>query len=256
MTSLNPVLTIGEQIVEAVRAHRSAGRAGARRAARESLRAVGLPDARLGAYPHEFSGGMRQRVMIAMALALRPRVLIADEPTTALDVTVQGQVLDLVGAAQRERGLGVLLITHDLGLVAQRADVVYVMYAGTIVEAAQTADIFARPLHPYTRGLLACAPSLGSRRDRLRTVEEFLSDETAWEAVTTREGPAEPWWPEGAPARAPRARGGERTPGARRLAEAAPGHWLAVQGASDGTPAREEFPDPWSRAARNEPAPA
>jgi oligopeptide/dipeptide ABC transporter ATP-binding protein len=157
MTSLNPVYRVGDQIVEAIRAHSSqASKGEARERAIELLDSVGIPEAhrRAGNYPHEFSGGMRQRAMIAMALALAPEVLIADEPTTALDVTIQAQILDLLGRLNRERGLATILITHDLGVVAEVADRVLVMYAGRVVEQGTLDQIFYDPQHPYTWGLL------------------------------------------------------------------------------------------------------
>jgi peptide/nickel transport system ATP-binding protein len=163
MTSLNPVMTVGAQLVEAIRAHEPVGRAEARTRAVEALRAVRLsePDRRMGQYPHELSGGMRQRAMIAMALALKPQVLIADEPTTALDVTVQREVLDLLRDLQRQMGTAIILITHDMGVVAEMADRVIVMQAGQQVETAATADIFTRPKAAYTRALLAAVPRIG-----------------------------------------------------------------------------------------------
>jgi peptide/nickel transport system ATP-binding protein/oligopeptide transport system ATP-binding protein len=157
MTSLNPVYRVGDQIVEAIRAHGpGTGKDAARRRAVELLDSVGIPDARrrVDDYPHEFSGGMRQRAMIAMALALEPEVLIADEPTTALDVTIQAQILDLLGGLNRERGLATILITHDLGVVAEVADRVLVMYAGRVIEQGTLDQIFYDPQHPYTWGLL------------------------------------------------------------------------------------------------------
>jgi len=156
MTSLNPVLSIGLQITEVIRRHERTSRVAARARAIELLDLVGIPDAarRIDDYPHNLSGGMRQRVMIAMAVACRPKLLIADEPTTALDVTTQAQVLDLIDDLRRRLGMAVLLITHDLGVVAQWADRIAVMYAGRIVEQAPIGTFFARPLHPYSRGLL------------------------------------------------------------------------------------------------------
>jgi peptide/nickel transport system ATP-binding protein/oligopeptide transport system ATP-binding protein len=156
MTSFNPVYRIGAQIVEAIRAHRDVSREDARARAVDLLESVGIPNAarRVDDYPHEFSGGMRQRAMIAMALALEPEVLIADEPTTALDVTIQAQILDLLGGLNRERNLATILITHDLGVVAEVADRVIVMYAGRVVEEGSLDDIFYDPQHPYTWGLL------------------------------------------------------------------------------------------------------
>ena len=173
MTSLNPVYTVGSQIVEAIRLHRDVSRRDARTRAVELLKTVGIPDpaARVDAYPHQLSGGMRQRVMIAMALSCEPEVLIADEPTTALDVTIQAQILDLLRRLSRERGMSIVLITHDLGVVAEFVDRVVVMYAGRVVESANVADLFARPLHPYTRGLLRSIPTMGDRPRRLPTIE-------------------------------------------------------------------------------------
>jgi peptide/nickel transport system ATP-binding protein len=160
MTCLNPVFTIGEQIAEVARLHRGMGRAAARSAAVEALRQVRIPDParRARQHPHELSGGMRQRVMIAMALAAAPEVLIADEPTTALDVTVQAQILTLIRDLQKERGMGVVMITHDLAVVAQTCDRVLVLYGGQLMEQADAATLFAAPAHPYTRGLLASLP--------------------------------------------------------------------------------------------------
>jgi peptide/nickel transport system ATP-binding protein len=159
-TSLNPVLTIGDQLCESILAHRELTRRAARTEASELLRLVRMPDParRLDEYPHRLSGGMRQRVMIAMALAGRPKLLVADEPTTALDVTIQSQILDLLKDLQRELSMGIVLITHDLGIVAEVADRVLVMYAGRVVEDADVSDLFYRPRHPYTRGLLAATP--------------------------------------------------------------------------------------------------
>lgn len=164
MTSLNPVFRIGWQIAEAIVRHEGLTWTAAQRRALEMLQLVGIPDpqVRLRAYPHELSGGMRQRVMIAMALACRPRLLIADEPTTALDVTVQAQVLGLLRRLQREFGIALLFITHDLGVVAQMADDVAVMYAGRIVEYGGVSQIFSSPKHPYTAGLLRSMPNLGN----------------------------------------------------------------------------------------------
>jgi len=169
MTSLNPVMTIGEQIGEALRLHRGLRGREAAAAAEASLVAVGIPDARarLRSYPHEFSGGMRQRAMIAIALACEPRVLIADEPTTALDVTVQAQILDLIDGLRAERGLGVLLITHDLGVALQRAQRVCVMYGGRVVETGPMAEVLRSPAHPYTRALLSAIPRVDGRAERL-----------------------------------------------------------------------------------------
>ena len=174
MTSLNPVFTVGRQITERLRKHMGLGKAAARARAADLLRLVGIPDAerRLGDYPHQFSGGMRQRVMIAIALACDPKLLIADEPTTALDVTIQAQIIELVRDLRAKLDMGIVWITHDLGVVAGIADRVIVMYAGQIVEHAPVAELFANPQHPYTRALLATLPSVsGERSARLRTIE-------------------------------------------------------------------------------------
>ena len=167
-TSLNPVFTIGDQIAEAIRLHRDVSRSAAREQTIEMLRTVEIPEPerRVDAYPHQLSGGMRQRVMIAMALSCRPKLLIADEPTTALDVTIQAQILDLLGALQRRFGMALLLVTHDLGVVAERADEVAIMYAGRIVERGSVTEVFRAPLHPYTRGLLDSIPKVGTARQR------------------------------------------------------------------------------------------
>ena len=176
MTSLNPVHSIGAQIVEAMRAHEPKGQGSARdlrERAIEALRRVRIPspERRFEEYPHQLSGGMRQRVMIAMALACNPRVLIADEPTTALDVTVQAQILDLLRELQAETGMAIILITHDLGVVAEMADEVAVMYAGRVVERAPVAAVFDDPQHPYTIGLLGSVPRLDEQRARLLAIE-------------------------------------------------------------------------------------
>jgi peptide/nickel transport system ATP-binding protein len=172
MTSLNPAFTVGDQIAETVRRHRSVSRRKARARAVEMLSLVGIPNAerRVRSYPHEFSGGMRQRVMIAMALSCDPKVLIADEPTTALDVTIQAQVVELLRATQREFGMALLLVTHDLGVVADLCDRVLVMYAGQLVEEAPIHELYARPQHPYTSALLASMPQLGSVSERLAAI--------------------------------------------------------------------------------------
>jgi oligopeptide/dipeptide ABC transporter ATP-binding protein len=172
MTALNPVYTCGFQIMESIQVHQQRSRAEARQQAIEMLRLTGIPspEQRVDEYPHQLSGGMRQRVMIAMALSCHPSLLIADEPTTALDVTVQAQILALIGQLRRELGMAVLLITHDLGVVAEVADRVAVMYAGRIVEHALVEDIFARPLHPYTQGLLNAIPRLGRDLERLAVI--------------------------------------------------------------------------------------
>jgi ABC-type dipeptide/oligopeptide/nickel transport system ATPase component len=176
MTSLNPVFTIGEQLMEGLRMAGVPAREARGRAAK-AMAEVGIsePERRLSQYPHEFSGGMRQRVMIAMALLRSPRLLIADEPTTALDVTVQAQVLDLLAGLRAERGLSILLITHDLGLVSRVADVAAVMFRGRLVEVGPVGEVFRAPSHPYTRALLACAPRVGMARARLMNIADILA---------------------------------------------------------------------------------
>jgi peptide/nickel transport system ATP-binding protein len=218
MTSLNPVFTIGEQIIEAIRRHHPhVLRLAAKEMASAALREVGIEDPlqRQQAYPHQFSGGMRQRVMIAMALACQPKVLLADEPTTALDVTIAAQILDLLQRLQRERGLAIMLITHDLGIVKQRADDVCVMYAGRVVESGSVEEVLNRPLHPYTIALLKCRPRLGQRVDRLSTIADVMGETRSLRLP----GGEEPWWP---------AEGG--TPRDQHpcvMREVAPQHWVA-----------------------------
>jgi oligopeptide/dipeptide ABC transporter ATP-binding protein len=173
MTSLNPVFTVGNQVGEAIRLHQHTSRAETRNRSIEALRLVGIadPERRIDDYPHQLSGGMRQRVMIAMALACNPRLLIADEPTTALDVTIQAQILDLIRELQSRLGLGVILVTHDLGIVAEYADDVTILYAARVMEQAPSAELFRNPLNPYTRGLLASIPGAdGRRHTRLQAI--------------------------------------------------------------------------------------
>ena len=180
MTSLNPVYTVGQQIMEAVRLHQKLDKAAARARAIEMLKLVGIPaaDERIDSYPHQLSGGMRQRVMIAMALSCEPQLLIADEPTTALDVTIQAQILDLLARLQREMGMSIILITHDLGVVAEFVDEIIVMYAGKVAERAETVDLFRKPKHPYTRGLLASIPNPAEKggKKRLPTIRGMVPD--------------------------------------------------------------------------------
>ena len=182
MTALNPVLRVGDQVVEAIQLHEPVSRAEARARTRELFAEVGIPDPdeRLNAYPHQLSGGLKQRVMIAMALSTRPEILIADEPTTALDVTIQAQILGLLRVLQRERGTAILLITHDLGIVNELADRVAVMYAGRLVELAARADLFSNPLHPYTRGLLASIPALATPGRRLHEIPGVVPSAGRW----------------------------------------------------------------------------
>lgn len=173
MTSLNPVYTVGRQIEEALLIHESMTKKEAKRRALEMLRLVRipLPEKRFNEYPHQLSGGMRQRVMIAIALACSPELLICDEPTTALDVTIQAQILALIDELKEKTGTSVIMITHDLGVISEIADEVLIMYAGEIVEYAPKAQLFQNPLHPYTQGLIACVPKLGRDSDRLQTIE-------------------------------------------------------------------------------------
>ena len=181
MTSLNPAFTIGDQLIEAIRCHRDLSHQAARSHAIEMLRKVRIPspEQRMDAYPHKLSGGMRQRVMIAMALACEPQLLIADEPTTALDVTIQAQVLDLMRSLRADTGAAIMLITHDLGVIAELADEVVVMYAGRVVERASVAGLFAEPQHPYTIGLLGSIPKLHLKQSRLAAIEGQVPPPTA-----------------------------------------------------------------------------
>ncbi|MGK2907002.1 MAG: ABC transporter ATP-binding protein, partial [Desulfuromonadales bacterium] len=178
MTSLNPVLSIGRQLAEGTRLHLGLGKKEADDRSVELLEAVGLPDARrrLRDYPHQFSGGMRQRVMIAMALACEPKLLVADEPTTALDVTIQAQILDLIRKINLSFNTAVLLVTHDMGVVAQLCDRVCVIYAGRLMEEGDTVRLFERPVHPYTEALLNSIPSLEKSVERLTTIEGNLPE--------------------------------------------------------------------------------
>jgi peptide/nickel transport system ATP-binding protein len=196
MTSLNPVFACGRQVVEAIELHQKIRGRAAWNLAEEMFARVGIPDPgrRVRDYPHQMSGGMRQRVMIAMALSCNPSLLIADEPTTALDVTIQAQILDLLGKLQAETGMSILLITHDLGIVARSAHEVCVMYAGRVVERAPVRGLFERPLHPYTQGLLRCVPRLSQRKRRLEVIDDSVHAYCARAAA---------------------------------LEEAAPGHWVA-----------------------------
>ena len=182
MSALNPVFTVGDQVAEVARIHDNASRRAAWDRAVEMLSLVGIPDPaqRARQYPHEMSGGMRQRVLIAMALVMNPALLIADEPTTALDVTIQAQILELLASVQQRFGTAIILITHDLGVVAEAADRVLVMYGGQVVERAAVKELFARPQHPYTQGLLRAMPRVGQGRDRLLTIPGTVPSPTAW----------------------------------------------------------------------------
>jgi oligopeptide/dipeptide ABC transporter ATP-binding protein len=182
MTALNPVFTVGDQVAEVVRVHTKRSRREAWEAAVEMLGLVGVPEPaeRAKSYPHQLSGGLRQRVLIAMALMMRPALIIADEPTTAIDVTIQAQILELLSRLKQQLGMAVLLITHDLGVVAEVAQRVIVMYGGQVVEEATVEDLFANPSHPYTQGLLRAMPRAGHRRERLETIPGTVPPPTAW----------------------------------------------------------------------------
>ncbi|WP_195270153.1 ABC transporter ATP-binding protein [Eubacterium sp. 1001713B170207_170306_E7] len=176
MTSLNPVYTVGQQITEAILIHEDMTKEQARERAIQMLDLVKIPDAekRLNSYPHEFSGGMRQRVMIAMALSCDPEFLICDEPTTALDVTIQAQILNLINELKEKTGTAVMMITHDLGVISEVADNVMVMYAGQVVEYTDVDTVFEKPLHPYTQGLISCIPKLGGQEEKLSTIKGMV----------------------------------------------------------------------------------
>ena len=182
MTALNPVFTVGDQIAEVVRVHNGGSKQEARQRAIEMLETVGIPSPRdrVDDYPHQLSGGMRQRVVIAMALVMNPALVIADEPTTALDVTIQAQILELLRSLQQKFGTSILLITHDLGVVAETASRVIVMYGGEIVEQALVGELFAAAHHPYTEGLLNAMPQVGQERERLATIPGTVPPPTAW----------------------------------------------------------------------------
>ncbi len=181
MTSLNPLYTLGDQVIEAIRIHRNCSKQEAKTLALEILKKVGIDrEGILDQYPHQLSGGMRQRVMIAMAMVLEPKLLIADEPTTALDVTIQAQILDLMRSLNKEFGTSILLITHDLGVVAEMCDRVVVMYAGQVVEETDCQSLFANPSHPYTRGLLNSIPSLEANYDRLYSIPGQVPNPFEW----------------------------------------------------------------------------
>ncbi|HEX2778712.1 MAG TPA: ABC transporter ATP-binding protein [Gemmatimonadaceae bacterium] len=182
LSALNPVMTVGDQIAEVARVHAGASRAAARAKAIEMLRLVGIadPEQRVDEYPHQLSGGMRQRVVIAMALVMSPALLIADEPTTALDVTIQAQILELLADVQKRMGMSILLITHDLGVVAETASRVVVMYAGEVVEEAPVRELFRAAHHPYTEGLLRAMPRVGGSEERLATIPGAVPAPTAW----------------------------------------------------------------------------
>lgn len=228
MTSLNPVYTVGDQIIEAITLHREVSGREAWQIAVEAMDAVGIPDpeGRMKAYPHQFSGGMRQRVMIAMALACQPRLLLADEPTTALDVTIQAQILELLKDLKADRDMGMMLITHDLGVVAENADVVCVMYAGRVVEFANVYDLFDNPRHPYTRGLLASIPTIAHRHDRLVTITEVVDNPEEFKKLPDADKGVTPWWPWHDPPKDLKPR--DEPAGNYVLRKVADDHWVGV----------------------------
>jgi oligopeptide transport system ATP-binding protein len=243
MTSLNPVYTVGDQILEAILLHQHVSHREATDIALKAMKDVGIPDPerRIRQYPHQFSGGMRQRVMIAMALACQPRLLLADEPTTALDVTIQAQILELLRELQRTRGMAIMLITHALGVVAENADVVCVMYAGRVVEYASVLDLFDAPLHPYTRGLLASIPKMGERKDRLVTIKEITENPAEFQKLPGASSGVRPWWPwhqppaDLAPASGPASD--------YFLQEVKPNHWVGVWRTRAVSEHQSRFPD-------------
>ncbi len=228
MTSLNPVYTIGDQILEAILLHQHVKVKEAVEIAVKAMDDVGIPQPRerLKAYPHQFSGGMRQRVMIAMALACQPRLLLADEPTTALDVTIQAQILELLNDLRRTRSMGMMLITHDLGVVAENADVICVMYAGRVVEYANVFELFENPLHPYTRGLFASIPKMHQKRHRLVTISDVVDDEEQFRKLPGAEDGVRPWWPWHDPPKDLRSR--DYAAGDYYLQEVKEDHWVGV----------------------------
>ena len=243
MTSLNPVYTVGDQIVEAILLHQKVDDDKAEQIALSAMRDVGIPDVerRFRQYPHQFSGGMRQRIMISMALACQPRLLLADEPTTALDVTIQAQILELLRELKSTRGMGVMLITHDLGVVAENADVVCVMYAGRVVEYANVIELFEKPLHPYTRGLLNSIPKLGARRERLVTIKEVVDNPAEFARLPGAEKGVRPWWPwHDAPADLVRL---DEPAGDYVLTEVSPDHWVGIWRTRALADARGRAPD-------------
>jgi ABC-type dipeptide/oligopeptide/nickel transport system ATPase component len=228
MTSLNPVFTIGDQIMEAILLHQQVSHAEAYQIALAAMRDVGIPEPekRIRQYPHQFSGGMRQRVMIAMALACQPKLLLADEPTTALDVTIQAQILELLRELKRSRQMAIMLITHALGVVAENADVVCVMYAGRVVEYATVYELFDHPMHPYTRGLLASIPDIGESRDRLVTIREVVDNPAEFTRLPGADQGIRPWWPWHDPPKDLAPRPGPA--GDYYLQEVKPDHWVGV----------------------------
>ncbi|HWB00892.1 MAG TPA: ABC transporter ATP-binding protein [Pirellulales bacterium] len=225
-TSLNPVFTIGDQIAEAIRLHRDVPESAIRDEVLNALTEVRMsePERRIDQYPHELSGGMKQRAMIAMALSCKPKLLIADEPTTALDVTIQARILDLLRKSQADHGMAIVLITHDLGVVAEMADDVVVMYAGKVVEHAAVKPLFARPLHPYTRGLFGSLVRVDMHQDRLQAIEGHVPPPTNFPSGCRFRARCPLYESKGRPEKCK-----EEPP----LAEVEPGHWSACWFAGD-----------------------
>ncbi len=260
MTSLNPTMTIGRQIAEGVRLHRRVSRAQARERALEVLRLVEMPqpEERLGQYPHELSGGLRQRVMIAMALACEPKLLIADEPTTALDVTIQAQILDLIDGLRQRLAMAVVLITHDMGVIAGRTDRVVVMYAGKVAEEAETGELFNRIRHPYSEALLASVPKLDQRRDERLLSIAGLPPDLSQSITNCRFAPRCRTPPIGAGTRIPRS---PRPPGPARWSTATPAstRWTIEPRPAGGRPSvarGSRSHSPAGRGPRSPPPPS
>ena len=236
MTSLNPVYTIGDQVMEAALLHRDVNARQAAELAEQAMADVGIdqPSRRMDQYPHEFSGGMRQRAMIAMALVCQPKLLLADEPTTALDVTTQKRILELLDELQRTHSMAMMLITHDFGVVAACADVVCVMYAGRVLEYAAADVLLTDPQHPYTQGLLRSLPELKAQRDRLTTVRHWIRSCSAYERGIDNNTELIPWWSDAL---------GEDDDGPVALREVRPQHWVLCRSVDEHDGSGSQRPD-------------